>query len=461
MQLRNTCVLGLGLFACAPQTDSGVGFGEDGETQASGDDTDSVGDGNDESTDDGNDGDDGPPKYDVGELPDAGGGQCGCGNELGFSYVWIANSGNSTFSKLNATSMVEEGRYLTRADANGDPSRTSVALSGRRAAVANRRGGVTAVWAREEFCDPDTNGVQGLQTSTGKDDVLPWGEDDCIIWSTPFNYTSQRPIAWTAGDLDEETCEYQNERVWTSGCGGGQGDAKAHLLDGDTGQSVQDVDVTGLSCSGIGGYGGAIDRDRNFWISNKSTDSTLARIDGETFEVTTWQMPVVAYGITVDHEGRVWVSASLAKNSGLLPQHQGQVSAARFDPESEEWVLAQEKIARGEGGIVEDAMGRMWITHWMGHTDLPGPGFSWIDVDTLEMSDPIAFPSQEAGAYPDGISVDVDGMVWVISLGGSGGAVRYDPETTLYDVYADLEWPYTYSDMTGWALQNATCSPEG
>ena len=31
----------------------------------------------------------------------------------------------------------------------------------------------------------------------------------------------------------------------------------------------------------------------------------------------------------------------------------------------------------------------------------------------------------------------------------------------LVGTYSGLSSPYTYSDMTGWALQNAACTPEG
>ncbi|HEY8378621.1 MAG TPA: hypothetical protein VIK91_19140, partial [Nannocystis sp.] len=52
----------------------------------------------------------GGPKLDVG-APD-GMGACGCE----FKYVWVANSVESTVSKINMETLVEEARYLTRPD---------------------------------------------------------------------------------------------------------------------------------------------------------------------------------------------------------------------------------------------------------------------------------------------------------------------------------------------------------
>ena len=93
-----------------------------------------------------------------------------------FSYIWVANAPESTISKINTRTMQEVGRYLTRADSDGNPSRTSVNLSG-DVAVANRNGGVAKFYAQSEHCE-DKNGDGSIQTSTGKDNVLAWDEEE-------------------------------------------------------------------------------------------------------------------------------------------------------------------------------------------------------------------------------------------------------------------------------------------
>ncbi len=148
--------------------------------------------GNDQSTE-------GAMKFDFGnqgDVPlvnDCSGGGGGMG-EVEFSYIWVANSPESTISKINTMTMLEEGRYLTRPDSAGNPSRTSVSLSG-AVAVANRAGGITKVIAEPVKCDEMANGVPGLQTSSGAGDVLPWGQDDCLAWYAPMAYDLQRPLA--------------------------------------------------------------------------------------------------------------------------------------------------------------------------------------------------------------------------------------------------------------------------
>jgi hypothetical protein len=404
------------------------------------------------------------PIYDVGaDTEDSAGIDCQCGSQLGFSYIWIANSGESTVSKVNTMTMVEEGRYRTRIDGAGNPSRTSVSLSGRRAAVANRSGGVAAFWALPELCDEAVNGAPGVQTSTGKDDVLAFGMDDCLAWTAEFpGYTTQRPIAWMPGTLDRDSCEYEGERLWTSGCNQAvDANIWAHRVDGDTGVVLDTVEVAGFVCDNYGGYGGAVDKDGNFWIGNQTGGAKLARVDGGTLQSTIYPAPVNPYGITVDHLGRPWLTSDSTQNSGLVPGLIGAASTAVFDPATETWALAQSHLAWGQSGLQEDGEGRMWVTYYAYDGDWQGSqGITWIDVETLEVGPPIDLEAQGlADGLAKGISIDLHGNVWSVWMGGQ--AVRYDPVTEQSEVYAGLNGPYTYSDMTGWALQNASCEPAG
>ncbi len=129
--------------------------------------------------------------------------------------IWISNSAQSTISKIDTTTMTEEGRYITRPDSNGNPSRTSVSLDG-DAAVANRSGGLTKYFGDTADC-VDQNGDGVVTTSSGGLDVVPWDQEDCRAWHLPLNYTSQRPVAWSTGVLDEAACEHVGEQVWTAG----------------------------------------------------------------------------------------------------------------------------------------------------------------------------------------------------------------------------------------------------
>ncbi len=384
------------------------------------------------------------PIYDVGDDEPAG--ECDCGSSLSARYLWVANSGESTISKIDTDNLVELGRYLTRSDGAGNPSRTSVSLSGTAVAVANRYGGVTKVWADASLCDPNTNGVPGVQTSTGAGDVLPWGQDDCVAWFADFDYTTQRPIAWMAAELDPRDCTPVSERLWVSGCNKFADDwIHVHRLDGDDGSVLDSVEVEGLDCVDLGGYGGAVDPEGNFWVSNLAPQSKLARIDSDTLEVRVWDVPAGVYGITVDRDGRPWVTC----NNGF-----DGCSAARFDPVTETWALADDHVVSSQSGIAQDREGRMWMNGWW-YDDAYTPFVVAIDPETLAVGPPIATP---AGAK--GIAVDALGYVWSVAP-QTNAAYRIDPATGVVDTVDGLSGPYTYSDMTGAALLGTACDPAG
>ena len=213
------------------------------------------------------------PKYDVGGIPDAptfpnncegGDGNGGGNGGPQFSYIWVANSSEGTVSKIDTVTLEEVGRYKTH-PSYGDPSRTSVSLNG-DVAVANR------------------NGNGSIDTSTGKNDVLEWDDEECRAWFTPFDYESQRPVAWTPGQWSSSQCRYVDTKVWTSGTnggfGGGMGGGKPFpgedggeeppppgggvdviLVDGETGEVEHAVKIPEVIPDYFGLYGGAVDGD--------------------------------------------------------------------------------------------------------------------------------------------------------------------------------------------------------
>lgn len=389
----------------------------------------------------GSESDGGEIKLDVG-APVGGFGPCGC--EL--AYIWVANAEEGTVSKVNVRTLEEEGRYITRPDGNGNPSRTSVNLAG-DVAVANRHGGLTKIFAEEGDC-LDTNGTPGIQTSSGAGDVLPWGVEECVAWHTEFPTTNQRPVAWIGGEVTPGTCDSMDQKVWTVSSEtpgfapgtGGAGGVRVSLVDGDTGMVDDEIIVPAEDFSGLqlGAYGGAVDAAGNLYFVHMGTVTLgprLGRVSIDTLEYTTWELPagVASYGITVDHLGRVWISSTLG------------AGAARFDPETETWETVNGFISLG--GLAEGPDDMMWIATSMGAVS--------VDIETLERGP--TFIAQ-GGGDAKGVSVDIDGYVWVVN----DWAWKVDPATGL-DVghYDGLNSPYTYSDMTGYALGNVICPPEG
>ena len=363
-------------------------------------------------------GETGETKFDLGLAPDGalGCGEGGMGGGNGgapdFSYIWIANSNEGTISKINTQTLVEEGRYIVRPDSAGNPSRTSVNLNG-DVVVANRAGGVTMIAARPEDCPDPAN------TSTGADDVKDW-PDGCVVWHTPFNYTSQRPVAWTQGDWSPSACRYENTKVWTSGA---NDTIDVLLLDGETGEVEQTIPVPGVSPNYFGIYGAAVDADGNFWGSMLG-QATLVNISLADFSLQTWPMGASGYGMTVDSQGNVWTCSSVA---------------ARFDPVTETWDVTG-SLGGGGYGCMEDGEGTLWVA---------GDPVVGVDINTLQVVQTIDVPS-----YVRGISIDFEGYVWGPAI-SANEAYRMDPVAQTLDTVTGLNYPYTYSDMTGFALSNA------
>ena len=401
---------------------SGGGLNDGGGTdgQDSGDDDDDDDNAGDDDDDD--NGDDGP-KFDLGTTPDGGtnegcgdGGGGGPGGQVELSYIWIANSQQGTISKIDTQTLVEEGRYAAK-PSGGDPSRTSVNLDG-NVAVANRNGGVAMFYANADDCS-DTNGVAGIQTSGGANDILAWGEDECLGWYTAMNCGSNRPVAWTRGTWNDATCSYEGAKVWTV-C-----DNATHLLNGETGAIEQTIMVPGSPFV----YGGAADGDGNFWGLD-SQQQQLYRVDFVTYNLQTWPLPPSGgYGITVDPEGRPWVC--------------GGGGVSRFNLDSQDWSSTG---SGGIGGCMTDGADLIW------HSNNAGTllGFN---TETLNIDNQVQLPE-----YVHGVSVDFYGYVWGVGF-ANNNAYRADPDTGDVQSYNGLTGAYTYSDMTGFALSSAGGQP--
>ncbi|MDH5674546.1 MAG: hypothetical protein OEZ06_20635 [Myxococcales bacterium] len=401
------------------------------------------------------------------------------------SFIWIANSAQGTVSKLDTRTMTELGRYLTSPNGTGLPSRTSVSDSG-DVAVANRGnataqmpnppdgGGVTKIYADVANCE-DKNGNGTIETSTGAGDVLPWGQEECVAWYTPINHFSNRPVQWAPAPAPDAPAD-----VWTAGattCDFGGCSFDAFRLDGVTGAIKDTVSIAGLTgvdmitAGGIdptmlgpaglligllppstlilnyGPYGGVADAGGNFWIFNSNT-THLIRIDAVTLQWRSWTTPMGnGYGITIDSQGRIFVC--------------GTLGVSRFDPPTESWYSTWEAGATvdlGYNGCMTDGMGTLWVG---GGSDQGQIGLFGISTESLQLVDQVNTDDQGNQMRVKGVSIDIDGNVWGVSspgadMSGPGNlAWRFNPLTREVASYDGLEGAYSYSDMTGFGLQQA------
>jgi hypothetical protein len=437
---RSLLVLGCGLCACSDA--NGRPSGEVGEetgltTAETGDPQETSGM---TTTGDGDGDGDGGFKFDLAPLPDNAQG-CGSGGDVmsEFSYIWIGNSVQGTVSKIDTVSTIEEGRYQVTNDLAMQSSRTSVNQYGDVAIGHRFSPRVTKVAARPENCvDKNNNGM--IDTSTGPNDVRPWLEDECVLWSIdlPYNANGTRAVAWEGGTIDPETCENTtpNPRLWVGYSGN---PLEVYRLDGATGAVLDHVQIA----SGGFVYGGAVNAEGDFWVSDRA-GLTLSRVDAETLEVSTFPLPASqAYGIGMDQNGHPWF-ATYTSGPGVDFVY-------RFDPDTQTF-----HSAGGTGGYYRgmniDREGRAWVA---GNSPCR---LAVFDAETeMVINDAIALPGC---VDPVGVSVDRDGYVWVVDRGASM-AWKVDPTFHLVvGMVTGLVEPYTYSDMTGQGL-NLVVNPPG
>ena len=367
-----------------------------------------------------------------------------CEGDMGgfdFSYLWIANTGQGSISKINTKTMIEEGRYY--ADPNpgaASSSRTSVNIDGHYVVVSNRgTGTITKVAANVEDCmDKDGDGI--IKTSQSKDDLLPWGTDECVLWNVtvnppPDSYThGPRGTAWAPGVFNKETCKYENQKVWV-----GWMDAPSHGIiasfNGDTGAQENTVGLDNWSPDvNYAPYGAAADGFGNIWFT--SVYRELGRINTTTLEVKRWPTNGIAvYGMTVDGKGNVWFG----------PYSNQPV--AMFDAALEQFVVVP-GTTENHRGVAVDGDGMVWVASNAGGTN--GCGLNQIDSNTMTQ---VQFHKFPMCGTPVGVSIDVDGFIWMVD--NDGLANRIDPDT-----YEKIQIPvagdhYTYSDMTGGGLVGA------
>ena len=190
----------------------------------------------------------------------------------------------------------------------------------------------------------------------------------------------------------------------------------------------------------LGAYGGAVDKHGNLWFVPMGgvalPPRRLGFVDGDNLSYQVWDMPgeVASYGVTVAADGRVWISSTIG------------ASAAVFDPDTEQFTLIQEGFL-SLGGLAQDADGHVWIS--------TSSGAVAVDEGSLTVTQTIDTPG---GAGVKGVAIDRDDYVWLVT---DIEAYRFDTDDLSYLVYDGLTGPYTYSDMTGSALANAECGPEG
>jgi len=355
--------------------------------------------------------------------------------------------------KIDLSSLEIVARYRTP---GGSTSRTTVNVLG-EAFVGSRtdgpygRTGVTKFLPDGPDC-PDTNGDGVITTSMGRDDVLPWGQDDCVAWHfeaegdirglAAQDIPGQDPDGICTGSDDIDVSVPDEHYVWVGGMHG-----QIYKLDAATGEVLMQVTAPTPV------YGMALSGDGKLWIAQQLSYLDITQC---TDEATCEAAPVCAqvctetdcdghcdgavkarldwnwgYGITVDCKNRVWMS-----NGPTL----------RYDPNGPINGRLTTGPTSGSGGIAADASGWIWAAN----------GATTVRIDSETMQ------GIEIPAPNKGVAVDSDGRVLTIQNTGVHlivpGDDLLDYELT-NDVVTLEGFAYAYSDMTGVQTRLAADGP--
>ncbi len=316
-------------------------------------------------------------------------------------YIYIANSGENTVSKLRVSDAVEVGRFLV----GPNPSRTAV--DGRGDAWVAMRGDTS-----DDGSGPEENVVKIAGDCTPKTKP-PTPTRECILLDVP-----------KAGNLLRGLAVDARNNIWV----GAYADQEAVLLDGLTGTALGRVGLQARP------YGLAMDENGYLWVSAHDASYT----SGYVYRVDTveWKVDVKlaatelqnrgTYGLAADGEGGVWY-ATAGPSVFRVDAVTGAVGSF-FD------------VGVTTRGVAVDDKGFLWAAD-SGQNAL-------LKIDRKAGT----ATTFTVGTHPVGVAVDHDGNIWSVNQ-GSADATKLTPDGSVLKTTKVGNDPYTYSDMTGTAYR--------
>ncbi|MCA9662871.1 MAG: lyase, partial [Myxococcales bacterium] len=367
----------------------------------------------------------------------------GGGDVINESYIWVPGTSDGTVAKIDTRTLVEVARYnIGPSGGSESASRTAVSGDGRFVVVNSRgTGRSTAVAANVADCvDQNNDGV--IQTSQNAADILPWGSDECVVWTLVHNnwggshQQGPRGITWTIGDWNEATCSFVNQKVWLGYLTGG-GAGSLVRLDGATGAVEQTLEVPGWVGSGYAPYGGALDPSNRPWFTGLRGELVRVNVENNPIDVTRFSQPsnIQSYGMTVDPNGNPWMAGC-----------SGPVST--YDVQSNQWISIAGTSACHRGMAIDHDF-HVWVA-----SNSPC-GLVEIDGETRTL---VANHTLAQCSTPIGVSVDVDGYVWLVDQAGWAWKIDTANVPAMQQIPVSGNH-YVYSDMTGGQLKSVTQPP--
>jgi hypothetical protein len=406
--------------------------------------------------------------------------------QVNFGFLWIANTGENTVSKLDIETGREVARYASVRDSaalgipavplgavDGDqnedncfncPSRTAIDFNG-DAFVANRAFGrqatVTKFGNEPASCiDRNHNGVIDTSADVNGDGLIDKNspseflaeDDECILWTVPVGNMNgvARALAIDAGGPDGE-----HGNVWV----GLYEEKRLVQISGETGAPIigaggQPVSVPlDDGTNNFRPYGAIADGSGNVWATGIYGDQEIiyiAKVNAFTGTLTAlYAVPddndgcSENYGITMDVHQKVWLGGFRCHD------------VKRFDPDTLEWIRADRDMEDTTRGVATDLDGNVWVAYTNGRVGK----FKIADIEANgDGAQPTMFdlPPLPGGAINStiGVGIDRNGACWAVSRDDGdavGTATRIKPNGSMTSFPVGKS-PYTYSDFTGFGL---------
>ncbi len=401
--------------------------------------------------------------------------------QVSFGFVWVANTGENTVSKLDVDTGREVARYAAVRDSgalglpgvplggfNGNagncgncPSRTAIDFHG-DAFVANRAfgsQGTITKYANDDVDCIDRNGNGVIDTSfdvndDGRIDASDPGEflaeaDECIVWTVPVGNGNGVPrgLAIDAGGPDGE-----DGNLWV----GLYNEHRVVQLSGDTGAPIlAGGNPVSVAIEQTSPYGCAVDGMGNLWVTGIDDGGTtyLSKVNTFTHQLTgQYGIPddddgcSLGYGIAIDTSQRIWLGGWECRD------------IKAFDQFAEEWHRADYDNMSNTRGVAVDTAGNAWVAFTNGDVgkikvdDLLAPG-SDAPVQVFDIPELTGDGAGPIGSTI-GVGIDRNGACWAVSRNDDapiGTATRIDTADNV-ESFPVGKNPYTYSDFTGFGL---------
>jgi streptogramin lyase len=397
----------------------------------------------------------GETPLDTSESPDGGlavapGGGLTLGtNTEAIPFIWVANSAANTVSRLDTTTGREVGRYAVCTD----PSRTAVDLFGDGIIACRGDGRVAKIAISLSDC-VDRNGNGAIDTARDDDgdgviqDREQRGNDECVLWNVQPDGASSTSCnaGGTAGCARAAGVDRDNN-VWI----GLWHSQRLVQLDGRTGATLRALPLT------MRPYGLAIDADGLIWVASRAPNA-LGKVHPVNGQLSSHSLawPKAVYGLAIDHRGAVWVATG--ENRGVSRFNPVDASWTHFGPwDSRGYTRGVAvRLVRGDDGQVSGS--QVFVAHHEFSRSCGSNPSLDRTVTMLDTTTGAELRALDLGAPrgPVGVALDPNGKLWTVNECTSD-VTRVDPDTgAVLGTWPVGRNPYTYSDMTGYALRTIT-----